>query len=131
MLYFRYDFTYAFMLNRVNAYIKEGLDQELPCSSSSTVATEKHSFVQDIPKEGWKDIKSINGTFKLNFNNSNIVSYFISQSVTDGLPAGDFKAINKSAEYLFRCGHIQSIQYIVSKNNIYIKSQCLPEMRKD
>ncbi len=121
------------MLHRVNAYIKEeGLDQELPCSSSSTVATEKHSFVQDIPKEGWKDIKSsINGTFKLNFNNSNIVSYFISRSVTDGLPAGDFKAINKSAEYLFRCGHIQSIEYIVSKNNIYIKSQCLPEMRKD
>ena len=116
----------------MSAYLKEGLDQEPPCSSTTTGARDKCPTFQDIPKEDWKDLKSINGTFKLNFNNSNIVSYFISRSVTDGLPASDFKAINKSAEYLFRCGHIQSIQYSVSNDNVlYIKSNCLPEMRKD
>ena len=49
----------------------------------------------------------------------------------DGLPAGDFKGINKSAEYLFCCGHIQSIQYCIYMKIMYIKSNCLPEMRKD
>ena len=39
--------------------------------------------------------------------------------------------MNKSAEYLFRCGHIQSTQYSVSNDNVYIKINCLPEMRKD
>ncbi len=72
----------------------------------------------------------MDGTFTLNFNYSNIATYFINRSVTDGLPAGDFKAINTSAEYLLRCGHIQSILYNVS-NEIYIEYNCLPEMRKD
>ena len=61
----------------------------------------------------------------------NIVTYFVSRSVQDGLPAGDFKAINKSAEYLFRCGHVQHIKYCSTPDITFIKADCLPEMRKD
>ena len=119
------------MVFRVTAYVREGLDQEPSCSSTPTVVTDKYP-VHDIPKEDWKGINSTDGRFKLNFNNSNIVTYFISRSAMDGIPAGDFKAINKSAEYLFRCGHIQSIQYFIYYMNImYIISNCLPETRKD
>jgi len=53
--------------------------------------------------------KGIDGKFYLNFDNSNIISYFINWWVTDKLPTGDFKAINKSAEYSYICGHIQTI----------------------
>ena len=62
---------------------------------------------------------------------SNIVGYFVTRSVKDYLPAGDFKSINKSAENLFRCGHVQAIHTTVSYNMLFVKSKCLPEMRKD
>ena len=32
--------------------------------------------------------------------------------MADGLPAGDFKSMNKSAKYLFDCGHIQKIEVV-------------------
>ncbi len=103
---------------RVTAYIKEGLDQYPSCSSSSSL--DRDVPLYKIPKDGWKDIKSIDGKFKLNFNNSHIVTYFVNRSVHDGLPADDFKAINKSAEYLFCCGHVQSITiWHISEGNLY------------
>ena len=52
-------------------------------------------------------------------------------SVCDGLPAGDFKTINKSAENLFVCGHVQNIQVCATDNNLFIKAKCLLEMQKD
>ncbi len=105
------------------AYIREGLDQQPSCSSTPSTVTDMPLY--NIPTDGWKDIKCIESKFKLNFNNSHIVTYFVNRSVHDGLPADDFKAINKSAEYLFRCGHVQSIQYCVSMNMIYIRCICL------
>ena len=54
----------------------------------------------------WVDIKDPSSAGKVILNNSNIVAYFVSRSVYDGLPAGDF---NISAQYLFGCGHVQII----------------------
>lgn len=48
-------------------------------------------------------------------------------SVCDGLPV----AINRSAENLFVCGHVRSIQVCDTDNSLFIKAKCLPEMRKD
>ena len=62
---------------------------------------------------------------------SHIVSYFVTRTVTDKLPASDFKSINKSAENLFRCGHVQAIQIATSADLVYLKANCIPEMRKD
>ena len=62
---------------------------------------------------------------------SNIVAYFVTRTVKDLLPAGDFKSVNKSAENLFRCGHVQNIESTAVDNILYFKSNCLPEMRKD
>ena len=62
---------------------------------------------------------------------STIISYFVSRCLKDCLPAGDFKSISKSAENLFRCGHVQDIEVATLGDTVYIKSNCLPEMRKD
>ena len=62
---------------------------------------------------------------------SHIVAYFVNRTVKDSLPAADFKSVNNSAENLFRCGHIQSIEVVAVDDILYVKSKCLPEMRKD
>ena len=65
------------------------------------------------------------------FSLSEIVSYFVLRSVSDGLPADDFKAINKTAENLFICGHIQCIETVRCDNQLLFKAKCLPQMKKD
>jgi hypothetical protein len=45
--------------------------------------------------------------------------------------ASDIKSLNKSAENLFHCGHVQNIEFVKAHNFTYIKAKCLPEMRKD
>ena len=62
---------------------------------------------------------------------SHVVSYFVTRTVQDFQPAGDFKSVNKSAENLFRCGHVQNVQFVTAGDICFIKSKCLPEMRKD
>ena len=81
-----------------------------------------------FPENGWEDIRKASG-FK--FGMSQIVAYFVTRSVNDGKVAGDLKSINKSAETLFICGHIQNIQFVEVDKIIYLKCKCLPEMRKD
>ena len=44
------------------------------------------------------------------------VTYFVSRTASDRLPAKDLMSVNKSAENLFRCGHVQDI--IVCTANI-------------
>ena len=39
--------------------------------------------------------------------------------------------MNLSAENLFRCGHIQGILVCAAEDNLFLKANCLPEMRKD
>ena len=40
------------------------------------------------------------------------MAYFITRSVTDRKMAGDIKSFNKSAENLFICCHVQSIEFV-------------------
>ena len=65
------------------------------------------------------------------FNTSHIVAYFATRTVNDCLPAADFKSVNKSAENLFWCGHVQSIQVCSTETHLYVRANCLPEMKKD
>ena len=85
------------------------------------------------PQQGWEDISTAFSSLKgvLQFNTSHIVTYFVNRSVSDGLPASDFKSVNNSAEYLFRCGHVQAILVCSNEKYLFIKAKCLPEMRKD
>ena len=85
------------------------------------------------PDNGWtlftNGFSQTNSCF--NFGMSQIVSYFVTRTVRDSMPAGDFKSVNRSAENLFRCGHVQNIESVVVGDSLYIRSKCLPEMRKD
>ena len=77
-----------------------------------------------FPDSGWEDF--IKASFILQnfqFSSGHIVSCFVNRSVYDGLPAGDFKAINSLAENLFVCGHVQSIQVCATDNNLFIKAK--------
>lgn len=65
------------------------------------------------------------------FCNGQLVEYFVSRTVSDGLPAGDFKSINTKAKGLFDCGHVQAIQVSFSSSHLWIRANCCPEMKKD
>ena len=65
------------------------------------------------------------------FNHGHIISYFISRTATDGLPAGDIKSINKAAKHLYDCGHVQNVEIGYTNTTIFIRAKCHPEMRKD
>ena len=60
-----------------------------------------------------------------------MISYFVSCTATDGLPAGDIKSINKAAKNLYDCGHIQNIEIGYTNTTTFIRAICYPEMRKD
>ena len=62
-----------------------------------------------FPEIDWEDITKAS---PFEFGMSQIVAYFVIRSVTDGKVTGDVKSINKSAENLFICGHVQKIQCV-------------------
>ena len=64
------------------------------------------------------------------FSNSQIITYFVTRTSIDSLPANDLKAINNSAQYLFKCSHVQYIK-VANENNLYIRAKCIPEMKKN
>ena len=55
----------------------------------------------------------------------------VTRTVGDGLPAGDFKSMNKRAKGLFDCGHDQNIQVSVSSSHVLLRASCIPAMKKD
>ena len=63
------------------------------------------------PDVGWKRISTAYSSPESvpQFTMGHIVTYFVTRTVCDSLPATDLKSINKSAENLFRCGHVQEI----------------------
>ena len=108
------------------------MDHYIPSTSSTESSTQIHiAYCPPADEAMWVDIKYPSSAGKVIMNNSNIVAYFVSRSVYDGLPAGDFKAINKSAQYLFGCGHVQHIEYCCTSDVTYVRTNCIPEMRKD
>ena len=54
------------------------------------------------------------------FSNGQMVTYFVSRTVSDGLPAGDFKTINTHAKKLFDCGHVQCIETGSTTTHLWI-----------
>ena len=60
-----------------------------------------------------------------------MISYFVSRTATDGLPAGDIKSINKAAKHLYDCGHVQNVEVGYTNAAIFLRAICHPEMRKD
>ena len=85
------------------------------------------------PEQGWMIITAaFNSPVEVpQFNMGHIVAYFVTRTVSDNLPAADFKSVNKSSEFLSRCGHIQSVEVCSSADYLYVKAICLPQMRKD
>ena len=81
----------------------------------------------------WEDITTV---FKpdqpfSNFTNAQIVEYFVTRTVSDGLHVADLKSINKSALNLFHCGHVQNIEVSSDNRKLHMRGNCLPEMCKD
>ena len=119
----------------MNASIKYGWSKSGPSSGESNAA---QCSKLTYPEQGWlpliqafshSDEQLTDDTH--HFNMSHIVSYFVMRSTKDHLPAGDFKSINKLAENLFRCGHVQIIEVTTVSDVCFVRCNCLPEMRKD
>ena len=121
----------TYTLHRVKACIKYGIKNKID-SKGVDINIQADCTDLEFPESGWEEfVKALMITDKFHFTFGEIVSYFVNRSVSDGLPADDFKAINSSAENLFRCGHIQGIQVCATEDNLFLKAKCLPEMRKD
>ena len=56
---------------------------------------------------------------------------FAPQTTVNGLESGDLKPINKSAKYLYDCGHIQDMEFGFSSAPLHLRATYIPEMRKD
>ena len=115
--------------SRVNACVKYGWDK----SESKGDRLVSPEVEIKYPDSGWlalNDRCTLSDSWP-EFNMSHIVTYFVTQRVNDSLPAGDFKSMNNSAENLFRCGHVQNIQLVTVDDRLFVKAECLPEMRKD
>ena len=85
-----------------------------------------------LKDDSWKDLKEVfSGKMCLHFTNAQMISYFVVRMATDGNPASDLKAMNKSALSLFQCGHIQDIMVYRDKSSLHFKAKCMSEMRKD
>jgi hypothetical protein len=60
-----------------------------------------------------------------------MVTYLVSRTVSDGLPAGDFNAMNQKAKKIFDCGHAQNIQVCTCLSCVWIRADCHPELKKN
>ena len=121
----------------MNACIKHGFDKKV-CNPygghpSGTFPSSSTDVELVYPEEGWLPITEAFSTAAEvpQFNTGHIVAYFVTRTVTDSLPAADFKSVNKSAEGLFRCGHVQAIQVCSTDKCLFVKAKCIPEMRND
>ena len=87
-----------------------------------------------LKDDSWNELKEVfsgKDPEDVIFTNAQMISYFVVRMATDGNPASDVKAMNKSALSLFQCGHIQDIMVYRDKSNLHFKAKCMPEMRKD
>ena len=108
---FNYKYFYYNNYNRVNALIKYGFNKDVqnPDGSHSPVNPQPsgESLLASpiaYPQQSWEDISTAFSSLKgvLQFNTSHIVTYFVTRSVSDGLPASDFKSVNNSAECMVK-----------------------------
>ena len=80
-------------------------------------------------KECFRNTKVVS-TLQL-FTMAQIVSYFIEAVANDNEQRKDFKSLRESSFHMFREGHIQKVFINSGYETLIIKSNCLPEMRKD
>ena len=120
----------------MNAYLAFGEKSKAESQSNRVTCLQCNLSTEiTFPESGWEDIRKAFSKAavlpQFEFNMSHIVAYFGTRLARDSKAATDLKSINKSAEGLYKCGHVQSIQVSTDSQFIYIKSKCLPEMRKD
>ena len=53
-----------------------------------------------------------------------LATYFVTWQVCDSHLCGDFKAINRSAMDLFRCGHLQQVEVLNTSDTLWLQA-CL------
>ena len=70
-------------------------------------------------------------TSSLVFCHGHMITYFVDRQTCDSMPASDVKSINENAYALSERGHIQRVEMTTDPQSIYVRSICLPEMRKD
>ena len=82
-----------------------------------------------VPSGSWQDIKTVHKppSEVPPFTNAQIVSYFVTRTVSDGLASSDFKSLNQSALNLFRCEHVQSVEVSSDEAKLSIRANWLPE----
>ena len=82
------------------------------------------------PADGWKEHSEVYGSADqvFGFTNAQLVTYFVTRTADDGLPLGDFKSINSTAE-LFRCGHVQHIQVAQDTVDTFLKRLSMASMK--
>ena len=124
----------------MNAYIKNGWAGAITDPDGIVKATTSKtstSCVSDIPgteAHVWKPLKECvahkDSHPLVTFSNSQIITYFVTRTAVDGLPANDLKAINTSAQHLFKCGHVQDIKFMIT-GHLAFQAKCIPAMRKD
>ncbi len=83
--------------------------------------------------ETWKDVKLAysNKSEIPSFSHGQMVTYFVSRTVSDGLPAGDFNAMNTKAKRIYNCGHVQNIQVCAYSSFLWMRANCFPEIYKN
>lgn len=127
---------YLFLSCRVQSYIKNGwagniINPDAYSTLSSSVPINDNKEAAFTGQ--WKSIQT---AFQQSdqvptFTYGHMITYFVNRSVADGLPAADFKSINSAANNLFEGGHIQNLEVGESEECLFVRSNCLPEMRKD
>ena len=89
--------------NRVQAYIVNCWASKVVDPDCRTVPDETPTLIACCDNKLFQDIKTVNKSPSEipPFSNAQIVSYFVTRTVTDGLASSDFKLINQSALNLF------------------------------
>ena len=119
----------------MQSYIQNGWDGDLvdPDNPGGVATGEPNPISESRPSQDWIDIRRAYTTAAEvpKFTNGQMVTYFVCRTVSDGLPAGDFKAINSKAKGLYDCGHIQNIEVSLTAERVWVRSDCIPEMKKN
>ena len=133
-------FTFCHLF-RVRSYIKNGWADNIinpdeisdPCCLQASSSSLSSSLNTLDTVNVWKDIRKAYSCQNQvpKFSYGHMMTYFVSRTLSDGLPAGDFNAMNTKAKRLYDCGHIQNIEVSTSGSKVCIRASCLPEMKKD
>ena len=113
--------------DRMKAYIRNGWENNVinPDYYHDDNTVSNMLMLKD---DSWNELKEVfsgkDPEDVFTFTNAQMISYFTVRMATDGNPASDVKAMNKSALSLFQCGHIQDIMVYRDKSNHSKPSVC-------